>query len=76
METLLTHAAQLCLSYRASLIVCVVRWGVRAADRQWQREQAERSRIAELTARAEQQRTWVLEGDDRGVYGEYPTAAM
>lgn len=27
---------------------------------------------AALVARADQQHGWVLEGDDRGVYGDYP----
>lgn len=27
---------------------------------------------AEIAARAEEQHRWVLEGDDRGVYGQYP----
>ena len=29
-------------------------------------------RHAEIAARAETQHRWVLQGDDRGVYGDYP----
>lgn len=29
-----------------------------------------------LIARADQQHRWVLTGDDRGIYGDYPPAAM
>jgi hypothetical protein len=32
----------------------------------------ERRRLAGLLARADQQHRWVLAGDERGVYGEYP----
>ena len=31
---------------------------------------------AALVSRADQQHAWVLAGDDRGVYGQYPPAAM
>ena len=31
-------------------------------------------RRAALAARADQQHAWVLAGDDRGVYGDYPPA--
>jgi hypothetical protein len=31
---------------------------------------------AALAARADQQHAWVLAGDDRGVYGEFPPAAV
>jgi hypothetical protein len=49
-------------------------WGVvtrqdAAVERQ-QREQAA------LAARADRQHAWVLAGDDRGVHGDYPPAAM
>jgi hypothetical protein len=30
----------------------------------------------ELAARADQQHDWVMEGDERGVYGEYPFAPI
>ena len=35
----------------------------------------ERQRCAEIAARADQQHAWVLTGDDRGVYGEFPPAS-
>ena len=33
---------------------------------------AHEKRCAEVASRAEQQHRWVLEGDDRGIYGQYP----
>ena len=33
-------------------------------------------RAAAIAARAEQQHRWVLRGDERGVYGEYPVADL
>ncbi|KMV23314.1 hypothetical protein [Mycobacterium heckeshornense] len=30
--------------------------------------------LAELAARADQQHAWVLAGDERGIYGNYPPA--
>jgi nitrate/nitrite transporter NarK len=36
---------------------------------------AERQRMAELSARADQQHAWVLAGDDCGVYGNWPPVA-
>jgi hypothetical protein len=36
--------------------------------------QAEARRRNEVRARADQQQAWVLAGDDRGLYGEYPPA--
>jgi nitrate/nitrite transporter NarK len=51
----------------------VVRAQARAA--QAQREAAVR-RAAQLAARADQQHRWVLRGDARGVYGEYPVADL
>jgi flagellin-like protein len=40
------------------------------------RREAEARRAAEVAARAEQQHRWVLRGDDRGIYGEYPVADL
>jgi hypothetical protein len=37
---------------------------------------AERQRIAAIAARADQQHAWTLAGDDRGVYGDYPSARI
>jgi beta-lactamase regulating signal transducer with metallopeptidase domain len=51
----------------------VVRYLLRVADA---RREAEARRAAQIAARAEQQHRWVLRGDDRGVYGEYPVDAL
>jgi hypothetical protein len=32
--------------------------------------------LAAVAARADQQHAWVLAGDDRGVYGQFPPVAM
>lgn len=48
----------------------------RAVDRHAERVEAERRRLAGLVARADQQHRWVLGGDERGVWGEFPPAAM
>jgi hypothetical protein len=37
---------------------------------------AEQRRLAELGARADQQHQWRMAGDDRGVFGLYPPAAI
>ena len=37
-------------------------------------EAAEARRRAAMAARADQQHAWVLQGDERGVYGQYPAA--
>jgi nitrate/nitrite transporter NarK len=58
------------------VIVWLVRYGMRAADLSWEREQSKRRRLAELAARADQQHEWVMRGDPRGTYGEYPAAPM
>jgi hypothetical protein len=39
-------------------------------------EAAEARRQAAVVKRADQQHAWVLAGDDRGVYGQYPPAAV
>ena len=60
-------------------IVCVIVavYRVRGAvARHAERVEAERRRLAELAARADQQHDWVMEGDERGVYGEYPFAPI
>jgi len=52
-------------------VFVVVRSAIRA-------DRAQRAAIAqldaEIAARAERQHRWVLDGDDRGVYGDYPIA--
>lgn len=56
------------------VVVKAVKWGSRAADRRAARIEAEQRRLAAIVARAEEQHRWVLQGDDRGVYGEFPPA--
>jgi hypothetical protein len=62
----------------ALVIAAVVAW--RAAPGMWRRHRAavaaERRRIEQLGARADQQHRRVLAGDDRGVFGQYPPAAF
>ena len=53
-------------------VIVAVHWGRRAVDWHAERVEAERRRLAGLVARADQQHRWVLAGDERGVYGEYP----
>lgn len=55
------------------MLVHVVRAQLRAARAQ---RDADARRVAELAARAEQQHRWVLRGDERGIYGEYPLASL
>jgi hypothetical protein len=38
------------------------------------RVDAKAARLAALRARADQQHRWVLQGDERGVYGQYPAS--
>jgi hypothetical protein len=52
-------------------LFCVVRAQLRAARAL---READARRFAQLAARAEQQHRWVLRGDERGIYGEYPVA--
>jgi hypothetical protein len=58
--------------------VCVagaLRWAHRVADRRAERIEAQRRRLAGLAARADEQNSLVMQGDERGVYGEFPPAA-
>jgi hypothetical protein len=48
----------------------VAAWGA-AMHHRAELEQRRRAHAA-LIARADQQHAWVLAGDDRGIYGEYP----
>jgi hypothetical protein len=48
---------------------------VRRAQRRAERIEAQRRRLAELAARADEQDRLVMQGDERGVYGEFPPAA-
>jgi hypothetical protein len=53
---------------------------VRRAPGWWAAHQAtvaaEQQRLAAIIARADQQHAWVLAGDDRGVYGDYPSVLI
>jgi hypothetical protein len=40
------------------------------------RVDAKAARLAALRARADQQHRWVMAGDERGIYGEYPAAPI
>lgn len=55
------------------VLLHVVRSQLRAARA---RAEANARRAVRLAARADQQHRWVLRGDQRGVYGEYPVADL
>jgi hypothetical protein len=48
---------------------------LRRAQRRAERTEADRHLLAELAARADEQDRLVLQGDARGIYGEFPPAA-
>jgi len=52
-------------------VVWLTRRGLRAVTDAKQRRQQQ---LDAIRARADQQHQWVMAGDDRGVYGEYPSA--
>jgi hypothetical protein len=52
--------------------IVAVTWAVRAGNRRAERVEAERRRLAGIAARADRQHKFVLAGDERGVFGEYP----
>jgi hypothetical protein len=54
--------------------VCVA-VAVRMVGRRVERIETGRHRLAELAARADEQNCLVMQGDERGVYGEFPPAA-
>jgi len=54
-------------------LFAIVRHQLRLADA---RRETEAQHAAELATRADQQHRWVLQGDDRGVYGEYPVVDL
>jgi lysylphosphatidylglycerol synthetase-like protein (DUF2156 family) len=59
----------------AILAVVVFAWMAQRAFREIEAEEAaEARRRAAMAARADQQHAWVLQGDERGVYGQYPAA--
>jgi hypothetical protein len=47
-------------------------WLDRASERWDRRREAALSKRAAVAHRADTQHTWVLAGDERGTYGEYP----
>jgi hypothetical protein len=53
-------------------LIAVVYYGRRAVDRHGERVAAERRRVAGIVARADEQHAWIMAGDERGMYGEYP----
>jgi hypothetical protein len=57
-------------------MIVAVYWGRRVADRHAERIEAERRRLAGLMGRADAQHNWTLQGDDRGLYDEYPPVAV
>jgi len=50
--------------------------GRRAVESHAQRVEAERRRLAGLVARADAQYRMAVEGDERGVFGEFPPATI
>jgi hypothetical protein len=53
-----------------------VRWARRLTGRRAERIEAQRCRLAELAARADEQNRLLMESDERGIYGEFPPAAI
>jgi type II secretory pathway pseudopilin PulG len=59
----------------AAAAVVALAWMAQRAFRDSETEEAaEGRRRAAIAARADQQHQWVLQGDERGVYGQYPAA--
>lgn len=60
-------------------IVCAtvaVYWGRRVADRRIERVTTARRRVAELVARCDAENALVSAGDERGLSGDFPPAAL
>ena len=57
-----------------ALVLGLVVAGARAADQLYAAHQARGAARQALVARADQQHAWVLAGDERGVYGQYPAS--
>jgi hypothetical protein len=55
-------------------LIVAAYWGRRVADCYVERRAAARRRVAGLVARADRQHNWVMQGDPRGTYGDYPAA--
>jgi nitrate/nitrite transporter NarK len=61
----------------AILAVVALAWMAQRAFREIEAEEAaDARRRAAVAARADQQHAWVMAGDDRGVYGQFPPAEM
>jgi nitrate/nitrite transporter NarK len=64
--------------WKWAVAIAVVVLAVKAAPIAWRELQgersAERARLRELIARADQQHLWEMSGDPRGVHGNYPPA--
>jgi hypothetical protein len=57
-------------------LVVAAHWTRLAVDRHFARAAAERYRLSEIVKRADRQHDWVIQGDSRGIYGEYPVAGI
>ena len=57
----------------AVALIALVFYLVHRSDK---RRAADLEHVAAIARRADQQHTWVLAGDDRGVHGDYPPAVM
>jgi hypothetical protein len=55
----------------ALCLAVALRWRHRRAER----SEARRGRLAGLAARADEQNRLFMQGDERGIYGEFPPAA-
>ena len=55
-----------------AVLVVACWWCVRAWKGHLASADAVTRRNAAIAARADQQHQWVMEGDERGVYGDYP----
>jgi lysylphosphatidylglycerol synthetase-like protein (DUF2156 family) len=61
----------------AILAVVAFAWMAQRAFREIEAEEvAEARRRQALIARCDRQHSWVMAGDDRGVYGQFPPAEM
>ena len=58
--------------------IAAVILGVIAGVKCWQHyevsAEAEAKRLAAIEARADEQHNWVMQGDERGLFGQYPPA--
>ena len=60
----------------AGLAVFAYRALSREAAREAARRKAEIARTAAISARADQEHNWVMQGDERRFYGQYPPADL